>query len=540
MLRGAERGAVDTVSGDLRVCLVFPERYEIGMSNLGFHQVYSLMTAHPAVACERGFREPSFGAGSFETGRQLGRFDVLAFALPFELNYIGMLAMLDESGIPLRAAQRDGSHPFIVAGGVAVSANPEPVSELVDAVVAGDAEPVIETMLDTLAGHKRGERDRLLDALASVPGVYVPSRHKPEYDGCGRLSGYRRLGGTPLCTRAVVSADHDSVPARSAILTRHTEFGGAFLVELSRGCPRRCRFCMASALAPCRFFSADRIRDAVPEPERAHKVGLVGASISDHPDLEVIVSDLVDSGHSVTVSSLRHDRASDALLATLARGGQKTVTFAPETGSPELAQRIGKDLDESAVEDATVRAVTAGLRNVKLYFMIGLPGETDRDIAALNDLVRRAANRMGAMQREGKRVGSLRVTVSFFVPKPLTPFEDTAVLSANILRSRMRRLTSELRRHPLVTVRGPSLRWLYVQAVLSRGDRRAAELLESIVRDHMSPSVAVRRWAETNPAPAIEGFVEPALRPWDVLERPRHAATRGLRKTMNTQQEVGQ
>jgi len=527
MLRGSERGVADTVSGALRVCLIFPERYEIGMSNLGFHQVYSLMAAHPAVACERGFHEPPLGPVSFETGRQLCHFDILAFALPFELNYIGMLAMLEGNGIPIRASQRDSSHPFVMAGGVAVSANPEPVAEFVDAVVVGDAEPVLGTLLDTLAEHVRAPRSRLLDALASVPGVYVPSRYEPKYDGRGRLSGCRPLDGAPLVARAVVAAGHDSVPARSAILTRHTEFSGAFLVELSRGCPRRCRFCLASALAPSRFFPADRVLDAVPEPETAPRVGLIGASISDHPDLEHIVSSLVDGGHSVTVSSLRHDRASETLLAALARGGQRTVTFAPETGSLELARRIGKERDEGVMEDAVARAITAGLRNIKLYLMIGLPGETDGDIAALSGLVRRAAERMVAMQREGRRVGSLRTAVSFFVPKPLTSFEDMPMLPANVLRSRMRRVTAELRRQPLVTVRGSGLRWFYVQAALSRGDRRAADLLESIVRHRASPAAAVRRWMETHPAPAIDGFMDPALRPWDVLARPAHAVMAG-------------
>jgi len=312
------------------MCLIFPERHEIGMSNLGFHQIYSLMAAHPAVACERGFHEPPFGTALFETSRRLRQFDTLAFELPFELKYVGMLAMLDRSGIPIRVSQRDRSHPFVIAGGVAFSTNPEPVSELVDVVVVGDTEPVLGTLLDTLAEHGRALRSRLVNVLASVPG--------------------------------------------------------------------------------------------------------------DHPDLEHIVSGLVDDGYSVTVSSLRHDPASDALLATLARDGQRTATFVSQAGSPGLARRIGKELDEGVTENAAARSVTAGLRNITLCFMIGLPGETDGDIAALNDLVRRAVERMVAIQRERRPVGSLQARVSFFVPKPLTPFEDMPILAADALRSRMRRV----------------------------------------------------------------------------------------------------
>jgi len=540
MLRDSERTAIHVGAGPIRACLIFPERYEVGMSNLGFHQVYRLMASHAAVACERGFRDRALGAASFETGRRLGEFDLLGFALPFELNYIGMVAMLEQAGIPVRSSQRDESHPIVIAGGVAVSANPEPVAPFVDAVIAGDAEPGLETVIDTFAEHMNHSRSHLLDALASRPGVYVPSRHEPQYDAPpGELRGYRHLGaGRPAIARIAAHAQDRRVPARSAVLTPHTEFSGAFLVELTRGCPRRCRFCLASALAPSRFFPADRILAAVPEADGARKVGLVGASVSDHPALERIVTRLIDTGHSVTVSSLRHDTVSDTLLSALARGGQRTVTFAPETGSRALARRIGKEFRDGSLEDAAARAITAGLRNVKLYFMIGLPEETDEDVAALTDLVGRVAARIRILQREGYRVGGLRTTVGAFVPKPLTAFEDVPVVAPAVLRSRVRRIMVTLRRQPLVTVSTSSHRWFRVQAVLSRSDRRGADLIESIVLARSSPGAAVRRWVEAGPAPAIDGFDRSTSHPWDVLARADCAAAAGSRSVprLNSEQ----
>ena len=528
MLRDSERTAIHVGVGPIRACLIFPERYEVGMSNLGFHQVYRLMASHAAVACERGFRDRALGSASFETGRQLGEFDLLAFALPFELNYIGMAAMLEQAGIPVRSSQRDESHPIVIAGGVAVSANPEPVAAFVDAVIAGDAEPGLETVLDTLAEHMNHSRSRLLDELASVPGVYVPSRHEPQYGAPGELRGHQLMcADRPAIARMAARAQDRRVPARSAVLTPHTEFSGALLVELTRGCPRRCRFCLASALAPSRFFSADRVLAAVPEPDGARKVGLLGASVSDHPALEQIVTRLIDTGHCVTVSSLRHDTVSDTLLSALARGGQRTVTFAPETGSRALACRIGKRFRDGSLEDAAARAIRAGLRNVKLYFMIGLPEETDEDVAALTDLVGRVAARIRVLQREGYRVGRLRTTVSAFVPKPLTAFEHLPIVAPAVLRSRMLRIVATLRRQPLVTVRTSSQRWFRVQAVLSRSDRRGADLIESIVLGRSSPAAAVRRWVEAGPAPAIDGFDRSTSRPWDVLARAEYADAAG-------------
>jgi radical SAM superfamily enzyme YgiQ (UPF0313 family) len=492
------------------------------MSNLGFHQVYSLINALPEVVCERGFLEPELSGTSFETARPLGAFDVLAFALPFELNYLGMLRLLDESGVGARSDERGTDRPLIIAGGVAVTANPEPLADFADAFVLGDAEPVIAQVMDAVMRAGRRNRKKVLDALVSISGVYVPARYKPIYTSDGDLTGYETKGGAPMpLTRSVAAADDPHVPARTVVHTGNTEFGGAFLVEVSRGCARRCRFCLASALAPCRFFPADRILAAVPDAETAPKLGLVGASVSDYPRIETLVSSLVDRGHSVTLSSLRPDAATEPLLAALVRGGRKSVTFAPEVGSPAMAKTINKQFAEGAVARAVTASLRAGLRNVKLYFMIGLPGETDDDATALVEMVRRLAGDVRGLQCTGRPVGSLAVTVSFFVPKPLTAFENVPMCPATELRRRMRDIQGRLRDVSLVNARTTTLRWTLVQAVLSRGDRRAGRLIETLARDGTAPGVSVRRWIETAPAPAIFGFEPGMFHPWDIVGGPQ-------------------
>jgi len=260
---------------------------------------------------------------------------------------------------------------------------------------------------------------------------------------------------------------------------------------------------------------------AIPEAAASPKIGLVGASVSDYPDIETVVSTLVDRGHSVTMSSLRPDAATEPLLAALSRSGRKSVTFAPEVGSDRMAQAIGKRFPDGTIERAVTAAITAGLRNIKLYFMIGLPEETDDDVAGIIEMVRRLAREMRGLQRSGKPVGSLSITVSFFIPKPLTAFENAPMAPMPELRRKMRRIVTDLRDVPLVTARGMALQWAVIQAILSRGDRRAGRLLDMLARDETTPRSAIRQWTENTSQNAVTGFGPAEFRPWDFIGRSR-------------------
>lgn len=436
--------------GRIPIVLIFPNRYRLAMSNLGFQALYGLLNSAPDVVCERVTWE---GAGfpllSLESQRPLGEFPVWAFSIPFELDYIHLVDIIRRTGLPLYAAERGPGDPLVLGGGIALSANPEPVAPFLDAIVIGEAEPVLEALLEALRGA--GGRARALGALAGLPGVYVPGSHD----------------GRPVERRW---AHELSFSTTSVVLTHDTEFGDAFLVEIARGCGYGCRFCLAGHLTrPPRFRPLEQLRPQLAAGLRhRRRIGLVGAAVSDHPQLPDIVAAIRELGGGFTLASLRADQVSLPLLEGLRASGTQTLTLAPEVASSRLVGAINKGFGAQELLDAVATARQAGLWRLKLYFMLGLPGETWEDVQAIVSLVQQARGRLGG--------GHVSVSVAPFVPKPHTPFQWAAMADTRVLQERLRLLRRGLR--PLgVAVEEESVPWSRVQGVLARGDRRLAAVL---------------------------------------------------------------
>jgi len=450
--------------GRLPFALIYPNSYYVGMSNLGIHAIYSLLNSYSNIVCERAFWErdnqahpmPPF---ALESQRPLSDFAVLAFSITYELDYFNVVNILKASGIPLYAADRDESHPLVIAGGACITANPVPLSPFFDCLCIGEAEQILPTMLPVLSEGIKDRRYKLLKALASVPGVYVP----------------RYNTGKPVVRQW--TANLDDFPVTSSLLTPDTELGNLYLIEVERGCNWGCRFCLVSnAFRPARFRSIDTLRTQAKIGLRYRKrLGLVGPAVSDHPQIEELVTQLRQIGAELSTSSLRIKPLNPILLEEVARGGARTIALAPEAGSYRLRDVIRKDFTEDDILQAIDKVARLGIRQLKLYFMIGLPSETDGDIEEIARLTLKGKDILDR-QKTGCRI---TLSVSPFVPKAGTPFQWLPMESIQILNKRLSRLKNNLQPKG-IKIKAESPAWSQVQGVLSRGDIKLAEVLDNI------------------------------------------------------------
>jgi len=456
-----EQGAIiKDWGGKIPFALIYPNSYYLGMSNLGVHAIYSLLNSYSEVVCERAFWErDSRQILSVESQRPLQEFAVLAFSISYELDYFNVVSILKASGIPLYAADRDERHPLVIAGGPCIIANPMPVSPFFDCLCVGEAEPILPAMLPILAKGITGRRSDLLKALAALPGIYVPQYYS----------------GTPVVRQWAKNLD--DFPVTSVILTPDTELGNLYLIEVERGCNWGCRFCLVSnAFGPMRYRSLDNlINQASLGLKYRKRIGLVGAAVSDHPQIEELLAELRQMGAELSISSLRMKPLSRIVLRELAKGGARTIALAPEAGSQLLRQIIKKGISEADALESIGKVAEAGIKQLKLYFMIGLPSETDEDIEGIIKLTLSGKNILDR-QQTGCR---LSLNIAPFVPKAGTPFQWLPITQPSILNRRLSLLKKSLMPKG-VTLKCESPAWSQVQGVLARGDDKLAEILANI------------------------------------------------------------
>jgi len=480
-----ERGTVHKDwGGKITICLVFPNRYRVGMSNLGFQFIYALLNAHPDVVCERAFfpekdlleehlrtQTPLL---SLESRRPLNQFHVVAFSLPFENDYPNLLEILHLGRVPVLSSQRGPRDPLVVAGGAAIAMNPEPLAPFLDCVLIGEGEELVEEFLEGLRRSWDSPREDLLKELALIPGIYVPSLYEPRWGTDGTLQEIRPLDtGVPeRVPRRWLQDLRTSTLISSPLLTPEAEFGETVLIEVGRGCPYRCRFCAVRTLYdPFRPRPLEALERAAEEGlGQTGKVGLLGAAVASHPQFEELCRHILSEGGSFSVASLRADRVTSEVARALAEAGQLQATLAPEAGSEALRQRIAKGLLDEEILEAVRNLAEGGITTLKLYFMVGLPGggEEVKEIAAL---VRRIRHQM-TVALKGRRREELIVSVNPFVPKPWTPLQWHPYEGVKRLRQKMKALKRELQRVPNCRLLHDLPKWGYFQALFSLGDRR--------------------------------------------------------------------
>ncbi len=517
--------------GSLRIALAFPNTYYVGMSNLGFQSVFRIFSDNPDICCERVFLPdgPALDSlqrsgrplRSLESGSPLDSFHIIAFSLSFENDYINILTMLSLGRVPLLVSGRDRRRPLVIAGGVAAFLNPEPLADFVDLFIIGEAEEVLGQFSRAAADQFAGTRScRDLSDYTAIPGVYIPTGYTVDYDDEGFPANRSALPGFPERISCRQVRDIDSFASASCFVTPHTEFSDMGLLEVSRGCSHRCRFCaVGNIYHPYRPRTAASLGPALDELCSAgSKVGLMGAAVSDLPHLGDLIRTLLDRGMRASVSSLRADALTDEMVGLLQRCGHKTFTIACEAGTDRLRRALGKHLNLSQIEESARVLSRCRVPGIKLYFMIGLPTETDDDISAIVELVRRIKHVYYKEAQAEKWLRTIQVSVSPFVPKPWTPFQWAAFDDVALLKRKMKLITSGLRKERKVMVNCDLPKWGYVQALLSRGDRRVGRLLLKVFELGGDWNRAFRS-SEINPDFHVyRERGEHELFPWDFIE----------------------
>jgi len=476
----SERGFVPSENKPVRMILVYPNCYHVAMSNLGFQSIYYHANNNPNVFCDRGFYSPGIPVAGILSGQPMRSFDIVAFSVSYELDYFNLTEILRSAGMnPLRYVRPD-TDPLLLIGGIAPTINPAPLSDIADAIVIGDGEQAISEIADTFAGVSELKNKSGTDIVAElngIDGVFCPSANRGE-------KVYRRI-----------IADLDKYPSQSFVLTPNTEFPDRFLIETGRGCGRRCRYCAADYIYP---KPHNRSKESILEQIGKYraltdKVGLMGVAVADHPSIEEITDTLLGWNMDVSISSLRVESVSESTARMIIRSGQRNITLAPETGSDELRFKLNKHFTNDILLEKINIFRAMGLKELKLYFIFGLPEETCDDIKAIANLAKKIAG-FGM---------KLKLNLNPFIPKPHTPFQLKPMDDEKTLKSKMKLLKDELTGVPNLKLDFASVRGAYTEAILCRAD---STLGKQILVD------GIFRYPKSIPE------LKSGYMPWDIVE----------------------
>lgn len=479
-----------------KVAIVYPNTYFVGMSNLGLHIIYEEINLHPSSVCERIFLpekkeldvydKTKTPLMSVETQRPMHQFDVVAFDVTFEMDYFHIPLMLRHGRVPVMREDRTGFDPIVIAGGPCATFNPEPFADFIDAFIIGEGEGIVTAVLERIRkGHEHGEsREETISALAQIDGVYVPVLYTPRYDDNKRFVGYDIADGAPKIIRR--HFEPLTSGGETVIATNFTEFGAMYIIEVARGCGRHCRFCMAGyCFRVPRVRPLDILKEGVDRAEKlGKKVGLMGAAISDYPEVDELVTYIRSKDMRYSCASLRADSLTQAVVDGLAESGQKTITIAPETGSERLRRVINKGISEENLRTAAQLSAKSGIQHMRLYIMIGLPTETDEDIDAIVGLAERTQAHMAEVGCKGR----LTLSINPFIPKPFTPFQWMAMDHQKSVEKKLQYIKKSLQKNRRIEVLVESPKEAYIQGVLARGDRRLGKVLAACALDRGSKS----------------------------------------------------
>lgn len=506
----------------LRIALCFANSPSVARSNLGFQRLVQLFAGQEQIELDQ-----RFASGDPRTARPLSQYDSLFFSIPFEGDYLNLVPMLVQQGVEPLARKR-GRGPLIVAGGMAVTLNPEPMAEILDIVALGDAEVLLPEIFASLLPLLRmgAGIDALLEAAQEIDGLYLPARYDFVFADDGQIASiadrWQDGAPKPVARRWVESLERDAEP----VLSDEEIFSGAAVIEASRGCLWGCRFCAAGYVQrPYRERDLEQLWELSQAALKLRpRVGLIGADIGDLACLQPLVARIHAAGGSMTPSALRASAVDDKLAQALAISGKKTATIAPECGSERLRQIINKQMTDDDILQAVDRLAEAGVESLRLYFMIGFPMEKDDDVQAIVDLALACRDRLLQGAKQHGRVGRVTLSVNPFIPKPGTPFQWEPFADVASLRRKSKLLRKAVQGVDNFEIKLESVQEAWEQSALARADRRLGALLVELQggrRKGKVQSVKLREVLRDHPeltVQALGGFSDDALLPWALVE----------------------
>jgi radical SAM superfamily enzyme YgiQ (UPF0313 family) len=500
-LLSLEQGAIRKKwKNRLPVALIYPNQYSLGMSNLGFQLIYRMLNQNDAIVAERVFFPvPGHKPVSLESGRPLADFPLLLFSVSFEQDYPKLIMLLKMANIPPLASERTrksrrvrasstGGQPLVAAGGVATFMNPEPLAPFVDLFVIGEAEPILNRLTDFfIRGLEYSVKEELLkEIVTSLSGCYAPELYQVTYDTEGNFVSNKPKADSlnlPQRIKKVLLDSPGSIASHSTVLTPRAEFSDLFMAELGRGCSRGCRFCAAGFIyRPPRLWQAESIINAIDSrPDGNTRVGLLGMEMVRPEDMTLITDFLAGQSCSLSFSSLRADIINSSLLELLGNSSLKSAAIAPDGGSERLRLVINKGITENDVLKAAELLVKHDIRNLKLYFMIGLPTEEQPDLDEMTALILKVRDKILAVGRSKGKLSTLTLSINCFIPKPWTPFQFHPMETVKILKQKLKFLRKKFASVPNIRIKTESPEKAYFQAVLARGDRRVGQALLTMI-----------------------------------------------------------
>jgi len=491
-LLSQEKGTIKkSWEGKSSVVLVYPNRYFLGMSNLGFQSTYQLFNNLPSTVCERAFLpeqdvqheliRSQTPLCSLESFRPLRDFEIIAFSLSFENDYPAILSILKLAAIPFTSVERGNRYPLIMAGGICTFFNPEPLAEFIDLFVIGEGEEVLPQLMENYQNYHSTSvsREALLTRLSRGEGIYVPQLYEVTYYPSGTIKSFLPKDKAPPTVKRQYTKQLDRFPACSVITTPETEFADMFLMEVTRGCAHRCNFCSIGCVyTPYRVRSLEKLKETATRGlNQKHKIGLIGATLADYPHINALCKFIIEKGGKVSATSMRVDLLDEELINLMKHSGHQTITLAPETGSERLRSIIGKNLSNKQIIATLNMVAQYQFRFLKLYFLIGLPTEEPGDIDQLIDLIKNIQHHTLKSHPRSRPFETITLSINPFIPKPATPFQWHPFENINSLKAKLKKIRNSFKKDKTISVTWDLPKWSYLQCLLSRGDRRVGKIL---------------------------------------------------------------